>query len=165
MAIGLMPAISYAQKCSALDVDETDAFTKEHVKSGTNNVGQMTWHWKLTLKQSGNKYGWEMTIKYGKHFQDPIKKGDIFYCKLENDKVIKLVVDNEYSPTHAMASDGFIISTYLPKGDMSAQDMQDFSESPLSEMRVMVSGMSLEPKISVKQGSGVQDIAKCIMAK
>ena len=165
IAIGLMPTLSHAQKCNALDVDELDAFTKEHVKSGTNSVGAVMWHWKLTLKQSGTKYGWEMVIKYGKHFQDPLKKGDVFYCKLENGKVIKLVLDNEYSPTHVVASDGFITSTYLPKGDITAQDMQDFSESALSEMRVEVSGMTLEPKISDKQGSAIQEIAKCIVAK
>ena len=79
--------------------------------------------------------------------------------------MIKLVLDNEYSPTHVVASDGFITSTYLPKGDMTAQDMQDFSESALSEMRVVVSGMTLEPKISDKQGSAIQEIAKCIMTK
>jgi hypothetical protein len=95
MAMCALPFIGHAQKCSSLDVDEMDAFTKEHVKSGTNNVGQMTWHWKLTLKQNGAKYGWEMTIKYGKHFQDPIKKGDVFYCKLENDKVIKLLLSDK----------------------------------------------------------------------
>ncbi len=162
VVISILPTLSYAQKCS-LDVDETDAFTKEHVKSGTNAVGGVLWHWKLTLRQSGTKYGWEMQIKYGKHFQDDFKKGDIVYCKLAGDKVVKLIADNNYSPTHTLASDGFMTSTYLPKGEMTQEDMKAFAESPLSEMRVTLSGIALEPNISSKQGNALQNIAQCIL--
>lgn len=162
LAISILPALSYAQKCN-LDVDETDAFTKEHVRSGTNTVGSALWHWKFTLKQTGNKFSWEMQIKWGKHFQDDFKKGDVVLCKLANDKVIKLVSDENYSPSHVVASDGFITTTYLPKGSMEAEDMKAFGESPLSEMRVVLSGTTLEPSISSKQGSALQNIAQCII--
>ena len=104
-----------------------------------------------------------MQIKYSKHFQDDIKAGDIIYCKLENGKVIKLVADNNYAPSHQAFSDGTIITTYLPKGNLDMADMKDFSESPLSEMRVMLSGTNIEPNISSKQGRSLQEIAQCIL--
>jgi hypothetical protein len=162
LLVALMPAISHAQKCN-LDIDEADAFTKEHVKAGTSSVGGAMWHWKLTLKQSGAKYGWEMQIKYSKHFQDDIKTGDVIYCKLENGKVIKLIADNNYAPSHNAFSDGVIITTYLPKGNLDASDMKDFSESPLSEIRVTLSGTNIEPNISSKQGNNLKEIAACIL--
>ncbi len=154
---------AHAQKCD-LDVDKTDEYTKEHVKEGTNKVGPAMWHWKLTLKQSGSKYGWEMQIKWGKHFVDPIKKGDVLFCKLENGKVIQLVADNDYAPSHVASDDGFIVTTYLPKGDLSADDMKALSESPVNGIRVMLAGQKFEPDISSKQGAAIQTTAKCIIA-
>jgi hypothetical protein len=162
LLICLIPVLAHAQKCK-LDIDETDAFTKEHVKAGTSHVGGMMWHWKLTLKQTANnKYGWEMQIKYGTHLQDAMGPNDVVYCKLENGKVIKLVCDRIYEPSHVVGS-GVIITSYLPKGNLDAGEMKDFSESPLSEMRVVLSGKTLEPNISGKQGSAIQDIARCIL--
>ncbi len=161
LLVSLFSFAAHAQKCS-LDVDEVDPFTKEHVKSGTNKVGGLMWHWTLTLKKSGSVYGWEMKIKLGGHIPEPIKKGDVIYCKLENDKVVQLVADNDYAPVHA-AADGQIVSQFVPKGLLDEAAMKTFSESPLSEMRVTISGNKLEPKISGKQGSAMQEIARCVL--
>jgi hypothetical protein len=160
--ITLITINANAQKCK-LDVDEVDAFSKEHVKSGTNSVGGMMWHWTLTLKKSGDKYGWEMQIKYGKHIGASLIKGDVIYCKLENGKVVQLVCDNEYAPAYAIFNDGAIITTFLPKGSLDEAAMKDFSESPLSEMRANLGGTKLEPNISNKQGENIKNIARCIL--
>ena len=152
---------SYAQKCS-LDVDEVDQFTKEHVKSGTQKVGGLMWHWNLTLKKSGNVYGWEMKIVLNGHIPEPIRKGDIIYCKLENEKVVQLIADNDYAPVHAV-NGAEIASQFVPKGMLDEAAMKAFSESPLSELRVSISGNKLEPKISGKQGEKIQEIARCIL--
>ncbi len=152
---------SCAQKCN-LDVDEVDQFTKEHIKAGTNKVGGIMWHWNLTLKKSGKDYGWEMKIVLNGHIPEPIRKGDIIYCKLENDKVVQLVADNDYAPVHAI--NGSAIATqFVPKGTLDEAAMKTFSESPLSEMRVALSGNKLEPKITGKQGENIQNIAHCIL--
>ena len=151
----------HAQKCH-LDVDEVDQFTKEHVKSGTNKVGGMMWKWNLTLKKSGSVYGWEMKMVLGGHIPEPIRKGDIIYCMLANEKVVQLVADNDYAPVHAVGN-GAIASQFAPAGIMDEAAMKAFSESPLSEMRATISGHKLEPKISGKQGEAIQEIARCVL--
>jgi len=158
----VLPITVKAQKCD-LDIDELDQFTKEYTKAGTNSIGGKFWHWKLTLKRTGNSYGWEMQIKWGKHFQDELSAGDTIYCKLENDNVIKLIPAGNFAPSHTVAPDGFIITTYLPKGELSEADVKSFSEAPLSAMRVILSGTKFEPNISSKQGSAIQNIAQCIL--
>ncbi len=155
------PASVHAQKCK-LDVDELDQFTKEHVKAGTSKVGGMMWHWKLTLKKSGNTYGWEMRIVLSGHIPQPIKKGDIIYCKLKNDEVVQLIADNDYAPVHAVNGSA-IVTQFVPKGSLDEAAMKAFSKSPMSELRATVSGNKLEPKISGKQGKSIQSIAKCIL--
>lgn len=164
LAIILLPAFSYAQACG-LDVDETDAFTNEHVRAGSNNVGASAMHWKFALNQKGSKYGWEMKIVYNKHLAEPIKKGDAILCKLDNGKIVKLISDNDYSPSFVAYGDGVVITTITPKGNMEEADMKEFGGSPLSEMRATLSGKEIEPKISSKQGEAMQRIAQCLLKK
>jgi hypothetical protein len=164
LAIILSPIFSYAQKCN-LDVDETDAFTNEHVRAGSNNVGSSSMHWKFTLNQKGSKYGWELKIVYNKNLQENIKKGDAILCKLENGKIVKLISDNDYPPSFKAFGDGVVITTITPKGNMEADDMKSFGDSPLSEMRATLSGQTIEPKISSKQGAEMQEIAACLLKK
>lgn len=151
----------HAQKCN-LDVNEVDQFTKEHVKSGTHKVGGLMWNWSLTLKKSGKVYGWEMKMLLNGHIPEPIRKGDIIYCMLENEKVVQLVADNDYAPVHAVNSN-VIQSLFAPAGVMDEAAMKAFSESPLSEMRATISGHKVEPKISGKQGEAIQNIARCVL--
>ena len=159
--ISLFSLNTYAQKCN-LDVDEVDGFTKEHVKAGTCHVAPMLYHWKLTLKKSGSKYGWEMQIKWGQNISEAMRKGEIIYLKLENNEVIQLVLDNDY-PSSQVVDGQQIITTFMPKGALDEASMKKISESPLSGIRVVLSGKTVEPNISSKQGENVQNIAQCIM--
>lgn len=163
-AVIAAPLLAHAQKCDALDVDEKDAFTNEQVRSGTGSIGGKLWHCTLTLKQVGTTYRWELQIKYAQHFREPMKKGEVVYCKLENGKVIKLVVDKDYDPMHETTG-AWVVTTFLPKGDVPPQDMTEFSQSPLAKIRVVVAGKNLEPGVSGKQGSRIQEVAKCLTGK
>ena len=160
-ALLVLPFFVRAQDCR-LDVDETDAFTKEHVRSGTNSIGGALWHWNLTLKQTGTKYGWEMQIKYSKNFQDEIKEGDVIFVSLENGKVVKLAADANYAPSQQVGS-GFVTTVYHPKGNLTTSDLKDLSESPMSGIRVVLSGEKIEPAVSSKQGRHIQEIATCLL--
>lgn len=159
--LGFFSHAAHAQKCN-LDVDEVDQFTKEHIKSGTNKVGGLFWHLNLTLKKTGAVYGWEMKIKLNGHVPEPIRKGDIIYCKLENDKVIQMVSDDDYAPVHGLEGNQ-IITQFVPKGKLTEADMKTFSESPMTEMRITLSGNKLEPNVSGRQGSALQEIARCVL--
>ena len=161
-AVLYCPITAAAQNCN-LDKDETDAFTNEHVRSGSNNVGASNMHWNFTLSQKGSKYEWELKVVYNKQLQDPMKKGDAILCKLENGKIVKLIADNDYTPSYKVFGDGVIITNITPKGTLDAADVKSFSESALSEMRATLSGRDIEPKISSKQGSAIQEIAACLL--
>jgi hypothetical protein len=159
--LGLGATASYGQDCN-LDIDEVDQFSKNHLKSGTSKIGNLMWHWNLTLKKDGNVYGWEMKIVLGGHIPEPIRKGDIIYCKLDNDKVVQLIADNDYAPVHAVNGSN-IISQFVPKGTLDEAAIKTFSEAPLSEMRVTLSGNKVEPPISGKQGKSIQTTARCLL--
>ena len=152
---------THAQKCK-LDVDDMDAFTKEHIKSGTSSIGGAFVRWSLTLKKTNNVFGWEMKMLIGGHIPEALAKGEVVYCKLEDDRIIRLIVEQDCVPVYAVGN-GQVVTNYSPKGVLDEASIKAFSESALSEMRVTISGNKLEPKVSEKQGDKIKNIARCLL--
>ncbi len=159
--VSLFTLTTYAQKCK-LDKDEADPFTKEHVKSGKAMIGKTYVKWSLTLNNISGKYGWEMTMGIGGHIEEVLQKGSIIYCKLENEKVIQLVLNNDYIPMHSVVN-GTIITYYTPKGDLDEGAIKVFAESPLIGVRATIAGNNIEPVVTDKQGNLLQNIARCLL--
>ena len=151
----------YAQKCN-LDVDKTDVFTKERIRSGTNRIAPALYNWKLTLERNGDAFSWGMFIKYAIHIQEPMGPQSTLILALADGTVIKLVPDMAYEPTHVVSSAG-IVSTLRPKGKLTMENVQALSKSPITALRVVLSGRTVEPNISKGQGEDFQNIARCLL--
>lgn len=151
----------FAQKCD-LDVDKIDVFTKQRVRSGTAQIAPALYHWKLTLERSGDVFSWAMFIKYAIHIQEPLSPKSTLVLALADGTVINLVPDANYEPTHVVSSAG-VVSTLRPKGILSLENIQALAASPISNLRVVLSGRNVEPNISKKQGEAFQNIARCLL--
>lgn len=157
----LLSGSAYAQKCDLIK-DKTDVFTKQRVRSGTNSIAPGTYGWKLTLERSGDTYSWEMFIKYAIHIQEPLGPKSTLVIALADGTVINLVPDANYEPTH-VAGNGVIVSTLRPKGNLTLENVRALAASPVTDLRVVLSGRNVEPKISKKQGETFQNIAGCLL--
>ena len=157
----LVSSSAYAQKCDLVK-DKTDVFTKQRIKSGTNSIAPATYGWKLTLERSGENYSWEMFIKYAIHIQEPLGPKSTLVLALADGTVINLVPDADYEPTH-VAGNGVIVSTLRPKGKLTPENVKSMAASPVTDLRVVLSGRNVEPKISKKQGEAFLNIAGCLL--
>ena len=156
-----MPAKSIAQKCD-LDIDKVDAFSNERTRSATNPVGEKRNRWKLILTRTNNKYTWSLYIVYGVVVDKTIKKGETVKLKLENGKILELVIDADYLPTAGV--DGpKVYTAFLPKGELTEANIKDLSESPITNLQTNVLGYSPQIEITSKQGEAIQETAKCLL--
>ncbi len=150
-----------AQKCN-LDVDKTDLYTKERLRSGTTNIAPPLYHWKLTLLRSGDKFGWKMQIKWGMHLQQGLDQNSVLALRLEDGTVINLVPDKLYEPSHTVSSAG-VISTMYPQGNLTEEQVQSMASSRVAGIRVELGGRDVEPRVSAKQGGSVMATARCLV--
>ncbi len=156
-----MPAKSMAQKCD-LDVDKVDAFSNEHIRSGTNPVGSKKFKWKLTLQRTNDKYSWALYIVYGVVVDKSIKKGETVKLKLENGKIIELVIDDNYLPVAGVGTTN-VYTVFQPKGALTEATIKDLAESPITNLQTNLFGYSPEIEISSKQGEAIEETAKCLL--
>ena len=155
--------LSIAQIKCKLDIDDADAPAHLRTRFGTNVLGVLGSGWKITLKQTGDKYLWSMQVKWNIHFTDPIGQGQLIYLKLANGNLLQLAADKDYRPTYSLYPGNVIVSNYLPGGDLSENDIKLLSESPLANIKITISGQDIEPQISVTQGRNVMNTALCLM--
>jgi|SRR6185312_13007576 len=171
LSLGLLllmfsPMILAQKKCK-FDKDEKDKFTNEHVRSSRFSVGGMMYRWYILLEQKGDKYYMTYQIAVNGKVDDPITKGTKILMKLGNDSIVELVVDQDYAPQQSVVNNGdnpFIASMWLPKGQLSKDQMKKLSMSPIVAIRINIAGKDLDsPNMSSKESEKLEQTSACML--
>jgi len=168
IALTVIPSAALlAQKCK-FDKDEKDKFTNVHIRSSKFQVGGMFYRWFILLEQKGDKYYMTYQIAVNGKVDDPIKKGNKIMMKLEDNSIVELEVDQDYNPQQNVENTGtanpFISSMWLPKGELSKEQMTKLSNSPISAIRINIAGKDLDsPEIAAKQSKKLKETSACML--
>lgn len=156
----LGPLAMYAQ-CD-FDKDETDPYSKEHVRSVKHNFGNLRKMWVFILDQKGSKYYATVNMaEIGKF--DNIASGILI--KQANGNVLELAVESDVIPSVQIV--GANINTqWLVKCVISEAKMKMLSESPIESIRVKMAGRDFDaPELKDKQSNKIMKSAGCMLEK
>ena len=158
--LSLAPVL--AQKCK-FEVDKKDEFTNQHVRSVRHKIGNMFYSWWLLMEQKGDKYYMTVQSATTGKVDDIIYKGSKILFKLENGKIIELVTDEDCIPSHNVVSTT-IITMWLPKGQLSKDDMTQLSESEITGIRMKVGDKDFDsPDVGGKVARKIKESAVCFL--
>ena len=151
-----------AQKCH-FDVDKKDDFSGEHVRNVRIKVGNMFYAWWVLLEQKGPKYFVTVQSASTGRVENTIPKGSKVLFKLDNGKVVEMVVGEECVPSYSVQSNT-IITMWLPKGEVSKDVMKELSESPMTLIRMKIGDKDFDsPGASGKEGRKMMESAACLL--
>ncbi len=154
---------SFAQDCN-FDVNEKDKFSGEMTKKADQRLGSITTHWNIVLEQKGSKYFIGLRTMKNEAVRAIVAKGDKFYLRLEDGKVIEVAADNDYEPSF-YAANGGVQTTITTRGEVDIETMKKLSISPLTDIKMTVGGKDLtQSKILSKQSGKVMEYAACLFA-
>ena len=167
MALTVASSAVMAQKCK-FDKEEKDKFTNQKVRSSKFKVGGAFYSWWILLEEKGDKYFMTYQIAVNGKVDETIKKGSKILMKLEDGNIVELEIDQDYNPTQNVEGAGtgnaFISSMWLPKGELTKEQMQKLSASPIVAIRINIAGKDLDsPDISKKQGNKLRETAACML--
>jgi hypothetical protein len=152
---------SYAQ-CS-FDTDKKDDFTGENVRSSRVRIGTLLYSWWLLMEQKGTKYYMTVQSASTGKVDDIIPKGSKILFKLENGKVVEMIVTEDCVPSHSVQSNT-IVSMWLPKGELTKETMQQISESGISLIRMSIGGKDFNsPEPTNKETRKTRELAECMV--
>lgn len=161
-------SISFAQKCK-FDTDKKDDFTNEHVRSAKFKIGDFFYSWWILIEQKGSKYYMTVQSATTGKIDDVIAEGGKVLFKLESGKILELVVSEDCVPNHNVinsTTNPTITTTWLPKGELSKEDMTQLSQSELSLIRMNIGGKDFDsPKPSGKEAKKLLQSANCFLAE
>ncbi len=167
MVLFTIPNVLLAQKCK-FDKETTDKFTNEHIRASKFQVGGAFYRWFILMEQKGDKCFMTYQISVHGKVDDPITKDSKILMKLEDNSIVELVVDQDYNPQQNVENTGtanpFISSMWLPKGELSKDQMKSLSSSTITAIRVKIAGKDLDsPEISAKQAKKLKETAACML--
>lgn len=153
---------TFAQKCH-FDVDKKDDFSGEHVRNVRVKVGTFFYAWWVLLEQKGPKYFITVQSATTGKVDNVIPKGSKVLFKLDNGKVVEMIVSDECVPAFSVQSNT-IVTTWLPKGEVSKEIMKQLSESPTTMIRMNIGGKDFDsPGASGKEGRKMAESAACLL--
>jgi len=148
-----------AQKCK-FDYDKKDPLTGEVTKGNTFKV-KIFWH--LGFNKIGNKYFVSMLVYGAGNIREIITPANTLIFKLANGEIITLNANDNFYPI-AQATQGGIVTTYSAKYDISEENLQKITASPLVYAKVEVGSLPpTDAEFNVKKGTEFQNKAKCIL--
>ena len=152
----------FAQKCN-FDTDKKDDFTGAHVRTVKHKLGNFFYKWWILMEQNGPKYFITVQSAGTGKIDDIIPKGSKILFKLDNDKVVEMPVSEDCVPSHTVQSNT-IITTWLPKGEISKDAMQKMSESGIVLIRMNIGGKDFDsPSPSGKETEKMRQSAECLL--
>jgi len=157
-----------AQKCK-FDIDKKDDFSNEHVRGAKFKVGDFFYSWWILIEQKGTKYYMTVQSATTGKIDDIIPKGSKVMLKLDNGKIKSYILSEDCVPNHNVintnTANPTITSTWLPKGELSKDDMVALSQSELVVIRMNVGGKDFDsPKPSGKEARKLMQSANCFLA-
>ena len=152
MAVAILPSSMLAQKCK-FDKEEKDKFTGQKVRSSRFKVGGAMYSWWILMEQKGDKNYMTYQIAVNGKVDESIRKGSKILMKLEDNSIVELEIDNEYNPTQSVegtaSGSPFIVSMWLPRGELSKDQMKSLSASNIAAIRINIANKDLDsPDIS-----------------
>ncbi len=155
--------VSKAQDCN-FDKDEKDKFTGEITRMADQRMGNITTHWNLILEQKGTKYYLGLRLLRSTAITNPVLKGEKFYLKLEDGKVLAIAADKDYAPTFYSANGG-VQTTINTRGEVDLETLKSLSASPVTDIKITVGGNDMtQSSIPSKQTKKVMEYAACLAA-
>lgn len=158
-----------AQKCK-FDIDKKDDFSNEHLRISKFKVGDFFYSWWIQIEQKGSKYYMTVQSASTGNVEDIIPKGAKVMLKLDNGRIISYLLSEDCVPKHnvinANTGNPTITSTWLPKGELSKDDMIALSQSELVVIRMNIGGKDFDsPKPSGKEAKKLMQSANCFLAE
>lgn len=154
-----------AQKCK-YDVDKTDPFSKEQVRSKTLKIGPETINtrknrevgWTMTFENKGQDHfiGFKL-IMLGK-LDDVMATGQKAYLRLADDKIITLVADVEVLPAYLT---GIAVYThYNLRFKTEAESIAALSAAPVTDFKLETGNQEITAELG-KKGTQIMETAAC----
>lgn len=157
---------AHAQKCK-YDVDKTDPFTKEAVKSTTLKIGPKIINgkknyevgWTITLEKNGNEsYVNFKVIMFGK-FDESVEPGQKVYLRLGNDRIMELTAEKQVLPVYMT---GLAVYTHYDlRFKVNAETLQQLSEAPVTNFKMQLNEREITAEIDNGKGEKIMKIANC----
>lgn len=154
-----------AQKCK-YDVDKTDPFSKEQVRSTTLKIGPQTIDsrknrevgWTMTFEQKGgNHYIAFKVILLGKR-DEVMQQGQKAYLRLANDKIVILTAAAEVLPSYMT---GITVYTHYDlRFQTDAAAMAALSEAPATDFKLETASREISAELG-KKGAQIMETAAC----
>ncbi len=152
---------SYAQ-CK-FDKDKKDDFTGEKYRMVEQRISTLTTYWWMTLEQKGTTYYLGLKNITNNHIGKSVRKGEKFYFKLENGKVLTLEADQDYAPS-VYSANGGTQTTIIVKGIADEPTMKELSGSSIASVRLVVGGIEkTHNQIPSRQTEKVKEYASCLV--
>lgn len=158
-----MPAM--AQKCR-YDVDKTDAFSKEQVRSTTLKIGPQTIDtrknrevgWTMTFEKKGkDNFIAFKVIMFGK-FDEVVQSGQKVYLRLADDKIIELIAETPVLPAYMT---GIAVYThYNLKFKTDAGAIAALSAAPVTDFKLETGTKEIVAELG-KKGEKIMETVAC----
>lgn len=163
--LGTVSLTATAQHCK-YDVDKTDAFTKEQIRSTTLKIGPQT-----IDTRKNREVGWTMTfekkskdhfiafkvIMFGK-FDDVVQSGQKVYLRLANDKIITFTAATEVLPAYMT---GLAVYTHYDlKFRTDAANIEALSTAPVTDFKLETGAKEIVAELG-KKGEKIMETAAC----
>jgi hypothetical protein len=153
----------YAQNCK-FDEDKKDPFGSGNIRSMLNPIGTRWQNWYFQVEQKNDKYYLGLRIIQEGKINDLWNKGEKIMVKQANGEIFEFLLQEDVIPGYAVSKiNGSIWTNYLPKVEITIDDIKKLSTSPVTAVKVTIAKMDLIPAISEKQGKRIMEKSKCFL--
>ena len=152
----------YAQKCKYA-YDKKDPFTGE-ISKGVSSPIAGGW-WLLGMTKLGDNYNIEISLRVQGDMNTDIMKGDPIMFKLENDKVLTVYANEQYSPNSnvtVVVDKPSIYSVYQARYTISKDDLKLLADSAVTYIKMNISDGVYQREIKKKHAKKILRNAYCI---
>ena len=161
--LNIASVTAFSQNCK-LDVDSKDKFSGEVYRKIDQRMGSITTHWNVIIEQKADNYFIALKHISTDYIKTSVSKGDKFYLKLDNEKVLTFTANDDYTNSY-YAANGGAQTTVMIKGEVSQDILSELSNSSITDMRITLGGKDyIQSKIPTKQAKSLSKSVLCLIS-
>ena len=149
-------------KCK-YDINKTDEFTGKPIKS--IYMALYYGNFILTFSKEDTVVTLLATIKINGSKVEPLKAGEEFQIKFENNEIITMAAIKDVSPTaqaYATSNSASIISYYIGVYHVGARELSILENNKATNIKIMVAGQPYQFAVGKSESPKISKAAYCI---
>ena len=167
---------SLAQKCK-FEKDETDGFTKEHIRLTPPLRICTDPYWWLQIEQKGDKYFLTIKIRTVSQIRTPLTKGTKILTRFEDGTILELVAEDDVAPSFNVENnESFttqfngvqkeLVTKWTVRISATEDMIRQFSKSPIQLMRTTIGNAEYNmPRAVDRYTKKIMEMAGCMLKK